>query len=297
MASRRLLSAVLLTSAVALAQNEDFSPPPMIPADQPVEQVPANPPQPQYQQYPQQQPQYQQYPQQQPQYQQYPQQQQQPQYQQYPQQQPQYQQPPQQYQPPPQQQQPQQVPQATGFFDSTRTKHFTGLLAGSVGIFDASQGVVGTARAEVDIKRLSLLASYSLFAASLAQTASSIQVSQFTVMGGWAFLSSDELTLRALAGVDVMTRENLTATGLIVGANVRSMFGRAFGIDGALMVTLFPFRQLEARAGFVLAWSIFEAHFGWRVQVVDATQSGTLATLFTSSPGVNGPYVAIGLSL
>lgn len=179
---------------------------------------------------------------------------------------------------------------------STRTKHFLGLLSGAVGVSDTTSGAVGNLRAEIDIWRISLLGSYSIFSASIPGFFGYVQVHQVNAMAGYAFFSSDLLTFRLLGGVDFMTRDGVTAVGPIIGTNLRTMWGR-FGLDGAVMVTLVPFRQVEARAALVLRWwSIFEAHLGWRVQVVDATLSGDLGTLFTSSPTVTGPVAAIGLT-
>ena len=152
-------------------------------------------------------------------------------------------------------------------------------------------GVVGNIRAEIDIARIDLLLSYSDFISSV----NSIQIHQFNAMGGYSFFSSDELTWRVLGGLDVMIRDGTTAFGPVLGTTLRSMWGR-IGVDAAFMATLFPFRQLEVRAAFVIQWLIFEAQLGWRVQVMDATMSGTLATLFTTSPGINGPVVAIGIT-
>ncbi len=192
---------------------------------------------------------------------------------------------------------PPQAERSRGWMESTRSKHVLGLLSGSLGLSDTTAGAVGNARLEVDIARVSLLGSYSLFAATVPGFGGSLQVSQVNVMGGYAFFSSDMLTFRALAGVDVMTREGQTAVGPIVGSTLRSMWGRV-GLDGAFMLTLLPYRQLEARATFVVQWwSVFEAQLGWRVQVVDATATGDLGTLFTNSPTISGPVVAVGLTL
>lgn len=184
----------------------------------------------------------------------------------------------------------------SGAMTSTRTKHFLGLLSGAVGISDNTAGAVGNLRVELDIARISLLGSYSIFNASLPTFFAFIQVHQVNAMAGYAVFSSDMLTFRLLGGVDIMTRDGVTAVGPIIGTNLRSMWG-TFGLDGAFMVTMFPFRQLEARAAIVVRWwSVFEAHLGWRVQVIDATTSGDLGTLFTSSPTVTGPVAGIGLT-
>jgi hypothetical protein len=178
---------------------------------------------------------------------------------------------------------------------STRTKHFVGLLSGSFGVTDATAGAVGNLRAEIDIGRIGLLLGYTNFFSSVPFGFGAIQVHQVNALAGYSFFSSDELTLRVLGGVDVMVRDGVTAVGPAVGSTLRSMWGR-IGLDAAFIMTLAPFRQFELRAAFVIAWSIFEAHLGWRLQVVDATQSGTLATLFSSSPGINGPVAGIGLT-
>ena len=281
-----VLVAVLALSSVAWAQTEDLTAPPMVPADQPVAPPyptsPQQPAQPQYpnQQYPNQQYPNQQYPNQQYPNQQYPNQQ-------YPNQQQQRPQQPRQVQP--------ENELSTGPMISSRTKHFVGLLSGSLGVGDTGAGVVGNARAEIDIAKIGLLFSYSNFVSTVNAFSNTIQVHQFNVMAGYSFFSTDLLTLRALGGLDIMTRDGVTGVGPVLGSTLRSMWG-SIGVDAAFMMTLFPFRQFELRAAFVIAWSIFEAHLGWRVQVIDATQSGTLATLLSTSPGINGPVIGIGLT-
>ena len=175
---------------------------------------------------------------------------------------------------------------------SSRTKHFLGLLSGAFGIAGDTGGLVANVRAEIDITRIGLLLGYSNFYSSTT----GIQVHQFNLMGGYSFFSSDELTWRLLGGLDIMMREDTTALGPVIGTTLRSMWSR-IGIDAAFMVTLFPFRQLELRAAFVIQWSVFEAHLGWRLQVVDATQGGNFGTLFSVSPGINGPVAGIGITL
>lgn len=301
----RPLAAVLaaLISAPAFAQADEPSPPPMVPAEEPPPAEGAQPApwtgQPEAQPEPEQQPQ---------QFQQLPPYQPGQQSQRYSnapledlQVEGQHEEKP----PPPASQHPRtprraappRVERSGGWMESTRSRHVLGLLSGSLGLADTTAGAVGNARLEVDIARVSLLGSYSLFAATIPGLGGSLQVSQVNVMGGYAFFSSDLLTFRALAGVDIMTREGQTAVGPIVGSTLRSMWGRV-GLDGAFMLTLLPYRQLEARATFVVQWwRVFEAHLGWRVQVVDATASGDLGTLFTSSPTISGPVVAVGLTL
>ena len=158
---------------------------------------------------------------------------------------------------------------------------------------DSTLGALVNARVEIDAWRIGILLGYTDF----VSLASGIQVHQFNIMAGFALLSSDQVTWRLLAGLDMMVRSSSLAFGPVLGTNLRSMWGgRHFGLDAAFMATLFPFRQIELRAAFVFAFSIIELHLGWRLQVIDATQSGTLATLLTSSPGITGPVASAGLS-
>jgi hypothetical protein len=251
--------------------------------------------QPQYQQPYGQQPQYQQPYGQQPQYQQ-------PQYQQPYGQQPQYQQPTdQQYQQPQYQQpqypqqpapQPQQPPTATQQA-TAKTAHFVGLLSGSLGITPDVAGYVGAARAELDLSRFAMLINYNNFVTTAFTAA---QVHQFSAMAGWGVVSDQAFRFRLLGGLDVMSNDGLTAVGPVIGSNLRFTFGR-MGLDAAAFLTPLPFRQLELRGAFVVAFSIFELHLGWRFQVVDATEGGSFDRLFSVSPAINGPVAGIGIAL
>jgi hypothetical protein len=145
---------------------------------------------------------------------------------------------------------------------------------------------------EVDIWRIGLLASYTNFLSLVTD----IQVHQFNIMAGFALFSTDALTWRLMAGLDMMIRNSSMSFGPVVGTNLRTLWARFFGIDTALMATLFPYRQIEFRASFVLRLWILELHLGWRLQVIDATLSGNLVTLFTSSPGITGPVASVGLT-
>lgn len=297
--SPRVLAAALATlSAVAAAQFDDYSAPPMVPVDAPVDSQP--PPLPPAQQQQQSEeplqeqsrqpvqplpndyvpPPQQQYPQQY----QYP-----PQQQQYPQQQ--YQQPP----PQKQQQRPEPEPVFEGtVLESRRTKHFLGLASANIGLFtQGGPGFTFNLRAEADIGKIPVFVGYTAFIpGSLSGS-----LGHFTAMTGWSIFSTDPITWRALAGVDVIDNDGLVGTGVVFGTTFRSMFARSVGVDLAAMFTPLPFRQLELRAAMVFQFGrVFELQLGWRYQAIDATQGGDLATLFDIAPAVNGPNVAIGLT-
>ncbi len=287
--SSRVLAAVLATlSVVAFAQSEEYSPPPMVPVDPPAEATPDQPPlvpqsgqpvqpipaDPQQQQPDQQQPQYPQ----QPQYQPYPQQQQ------YGQPQPQ------------RPAKPAKEPVFAGTpFESTRSKHFLAMASASPAVFAEQLGSFAlNVRAEADIGRIPLFVGYTGFFPITLPRGESI--SHFTAMTGWSFFSSDEVTWRALTGVDVINDGGLVGTGVVFGSTFRAM-ANSVGFDAAVMFTPFPFRQLELRAAFVVQfWRVFELQLGWRYQAIDATQGGDLGTLFNIAPAANGPAIGLGLT-
>ncbi len=175
---------------------------------------------------------------------------------------------------------------------STRSKHFLALASVGFGLF--APGLHLNARAEADIGKLALLASYTGFGSDVWGTTD--MVGHFMGMGGWSIFSREDITLRVLGGVDVIDTGAMVAVGPVFGSTVRAMFG-GIGLDVAAFFTPFPFRQLEVRAAFVVRWwSIFEAHLGWRYQAIDPTQGNTLGALFTSSPTINGPVIGLGLT-
>ncbi|MGV3624692.1 MAG: hypothetical protein ACO1OB_27985 [Archangium sp.] len=305
MSPRVLAAAVATLSALAFAQSDDYSPPPMVPVDAPADHPPPTPPSQQPQQPQQQQPQSDEQLQEQshqpvqplpadyvPPQQQYPQQ---PQYdpQQYQQQQ--YQ------QAPPTQPRKRQRAEAEPVFEGTplesrRTKHFLALASGNIGLFtqspDLRVGTVFNVRAEADIGKIPLFVGYSWFTPDTADYA----IGHFTAMTGWSFFSRDEITWRALGGVDVIDNDGLIGTGVVFGTTFRSMFARSVGVDLAAMFTPFPFRQLELRGAIVFQFWVMEIQLGWRFQAIDATQGGNLGTLFDIAPSVNGPSAGIGLT-
>lgn len=291
MSPRVLAAALAMISAGALAQSDDYSAPPMVPVDAPADQPPPSPPaqQPQQQQTDEQQLNEQSHQPVQPLPADYvaPQQQQQ----QYDPQQYQYQQVT-----PPQQKraraEPEPVFEGT-VFESRRTKHFLGIATANIGLFTAPPGFTFNLRAEADIGKIPLLVGYTAFIPDTTYNS----INHFTAMTGWSIFSTDPVTWRVLGGVDVIDFDGTVALGAVFGTTFRSMFARSVGVDLAAMFTPLPFRQLELRAAIVFQFGrVFELQLGWRYQAIDATQGGSVATLFEIAPAVNGPSAAIGLT-
>jgi hypothetical protein len=304
---RLIAAALVFSSSLAFAQSEDFSSPPLVPVDQPVQQVPVQPaptlreqdhaavaplpgdgaqqPSP-YQQAPQQ-PQYQD-----PQYQQQPQYQQDPRYQQQPpyQQDPRYQQDPQ-YQDP-------RYPQQRSYVPRQRREpntgvHFGAMLIGSAGLFDGAQGYTAGVRGELDIDRIAINLTYNRF---YSPTFLAGDVNEFTAMAGYSVLSGHAGRLRLLGGLDIVGTPDALGFAPVVGINTRLGSG-LFGVEGSVTLTPFPFRALDLHAAVVLRVSIFEVAGGWRYQVIDTALDGSFFTSFLAAPAVNGPWLGVGISI
>lgn len=277
MSPRVLLAVFALQASAALAQSDEYSPPPMVPVDEP--QAPADvppqgdqpPPAPDPQQF-------------------------------------QYAQPgtysnaavdpnaPAQPQPSAPAAKPgTKTTFAGSFMESTRKKHFLALASGSIGVTRLSPGLTVDVRAEADIGKFALMAGYTGFGSADVNTTGFL--GHFMGLGGWAIFSREEITWRVLAGVDVINTPQAAAVGFAFGSNVRAMLNDHFGIDSAVFVTPLPYRQFEFRAALVLRWwSIFEAQLGWRFQALEASQAGNVVTLFSTAPSINGPMAAVGLT-
>jgi hypothetical protein len=265
MSSRVLLAVIALQGLSAFAQ--DMTPPPMVPVDEPEQQTTEEQPPPADQQ------------------------------------QFQYAEPGTYSNAPadPNAQQPQQNPSqpqgtttfAGSFMESTREKHLLALASGAIGVTRASPGIALDVRAEADIGKIALFAGYSGFGDSQYTSF----IGHFMGMAGWDIFAREEITWRVLAGIDVINTPGVAAVGFVFGSNIRAMFAPNFGIDSAVFMTPVPFRQFEFRIALVLRWwNIFEAHLGWRYQAIEASQVGSLFTLFSTAPSINGPMVGLGLT-
>ncbi|PZR18535.1 MAG: hypothetical protein DI536_01255 [Archangium gephyra] len=100
------------------------------------------------------------------------------------------------------------------------------------------------------------------------------------LQGGMSALSGDGITARFGPSAGLTARAGLP----FIGAEVGAIFTPAGGM-----------RQLDARAEVVLRGGVFELHGGYRVRFYDATDAGTLSTLFATTP-VAGPSIALGLT-
>lgn len=191
---------------------------------------------------------------------------------------------------------------AESWYTSTRSKHFLAIIDGAIGVTGPG-GTIFDARIEFDAARVSGLIGLTSFCFNVLKdpkdgATCESQTGHYSFMLGWGLLSSDLITLRALAGVDLLVHNQFTALNPIVGLTLRSMFGgNHFGVDLAAFLTPGPFRQFEARGGAVFAYGVGELHLGWRTQLIDAEVGGTFGDLFSIAPIVNGPYLGIALAL
>lgn len=92
---------------------------------------------------------------------------------------------------------------------------------------------------------------------------------QVTARLTYAFLSGERGRLRGEAGVDLVFAADATFLGATVGfSGVVTLFG-PFGLEASLMGTFFPFWQVDARAGVVVALGPLAVRAGWRSQLLD----------------------------
>lgn len=256
MAPRILLAILALHAGAALAQTDDFTAPPMVPADEGEQPQPEQPQQFQYAE---------------------------------PGTYANEVDPEAQQQPPPG-----ATKRFEGsILESQRSKHVLALASGSLGITRASPGVTLDVRAEADIGKFVLLAGYTGFGDPDYQTfighfmglggwaIFSREEITWRVLGGLDVINLPEVNAVGFA------------VGTNVRAMFTPSFGIDSAVFlTPLPFRQFEFRvALVARF-----WSIFEAHAGWRYQALDATVGGTLGDLFTTAPSINGPMVGLGLA-
>jgi hypothetical protein len=104
----------------------------------------------------------------------------------------------------------------------------------------------------------------------------------------FAFLSGQYGRLRMELGADVYFAPSIVMVGPTGGFSGVVWFGGPVGLEASVMVTPWPFTQVDARAGLALGLGQWGLRAGWRVQalndrgLVDGVPHGDLFT---------GPYV------
>ncbi len=110
----------------------------------------------------------------------------------------------------------------------------------------------------------------------------------------YALLAGSRGRLRVEAGADSVFAPQLMAMGPSLGASGVLWLGGPFALEGAVSVTPFPYRQVEARAGVALGLGPVGLRGGWRTLYLDdagMSDGSAHQDLFS------GPYVGLGLAL
>ncbi len=146
-------------------------------------------------------------------------------------------------------------------------------------------------RGEVDVWRISALLTFDRTGTTPLTIA---ETRHWTGLLGSSLVLNKYARVRALGGVSALSTDTTSQFGPSLGTTAR--IGWSFlAAEAGVVFTPFGFRQLDARVEAVLKGGVFELHAGYRARFVDASATGTLATLLGSAP-VAGPSIALGVS-
>ncbi|MGV3623166.1 MAG: hypothetical protein ACO1OB_20265 [Archangium sp.] len=122
------------------------------------------------------------------------------------------------------------------------------------------------------------------------------QTNEWNGLLGYSLINNKWARVRLQGGMSALSGDAIAAR-FGPSAGLTASAGLPFiGVEAAAIFTpVGGMRQLDARAEVVLRGGVFELHGGYRVRFYDASDAGTVSTLFSSIP-VAGPSVAIGLT-
>jgi hypothetical protein len=95
------------------------------------------------------------------------------------------------------------------------------------------------------------------------------QLQQAQVRASFAFLTGRFGRLRAEVGADAVFAPNLISVGPSAALTGTLWLGGPLALEGSLLVTPFPFWQLDYRAGLALGLGPVGLRVGWRTQLLD----------------------------
>lgn len=122
------------------------------------------------------------------------------------------------------------------------------------------------------------------------------QTNEWTGLLGYSLVNNKYARVRLQGGMSALTGDGIASRfGPSAGLTARAGLPFISAEVGAIFTPVGGMRQLDARAELVLRGGVFELHGGYRVRFYDASEAGTVSTLFSSIP-VAGPSVAIGLT-
>lgn len=148
-------------------------------------------------------------------------------------------------------------------------------------------------RGELDIFRVGAMFTFDRSAVTPFTVG---QTNEWTGLLGYSLINNKYVRIRAQGGMSALSGDNIAARfGPSVGVTARAGLPVIAAEVGTIFTPVGGMRQLDARAELVLRGGVFELHGGYRVRFYDASDAGTLSSLFSTAP-VAGPSVAIGLT-
>jgi len=118
-------------------------------------------------------------------------------------------------------------------------------------------------------------------------------IQQFNAHATFAFLTGRYGRLRVEAGGDSLFASNLIVLAPTAGLSGSLWVGGPLALEASIMVTPWPIRQLDLRAGAVVGLGPFGLRAGWRTQVLD--DQGIVDGVANRDTFM-GPYVGVGLA-
>lgn len=148
-------------------------------------------------------------------------------------------------------------------------------------------------RGELDVLRVGVMFTFDRAAVT---PFTMNQTNEWTGLLGFSGLNNKWVRVRLQGGLSALSGDGVTTRfGPSLGLTARAGLPVIAAEVGAIFTPVGGMRQLDARAELVLRGGVFELHGGYRVRFYDASDAGTVQTLFATVP-VAGPSIALGLT-
>ena len=92
---------------------------------------------------------------------------------------------------------------------------------------------------------------------------------QLSVRVSYAILVGTQGRLRGEAGVDTIFAADVTVTAPTIGFSGTLWIAGPLAFEGSLYASVYPFWQIDGRAGFVVGMGALGIRVGWRTQLLD----------------------------
>jgi hypothetical protein len=176
--------------------------------------------------------------------------------------------------------------------DDTPAYAIRALATGTVPLSLSGADFMLGLRAELDVYRVSAQFSWDR---SGTTPFTLTETSQWNALLGWSFVANKWARVRLLGGVSGASNTT-TSVAAAIGATARVGFSFIALDTGVVFAPVGALKLLDARAGVALTGGIFELQLGYRARYLDTSATGTLDTLFASTP-LAGPGISLGLAL